>query len=446
MRITFLTMPLSVEPLGVGYLSSSVTAHGHVTDLYVYEKNNASKEALEKYLKSFAPHVVAFSMTTGMHVELLELVRMVKFINHHIVTVVGGAHVTYFPDIKVNESVDYIIRGEADVDFPALIKRLENNDVPSHKDISSLKLPLELDKIPFPDRKLLYSYKPFLLNKTRNVMTSRGCPYNCSYCYSSVCRNIYVGQQFVRYRSAENIVQECEQLLRDYPTSMIFFADDEFSINYERLVVLSKLYRKRVSVPFHCQIRVDLLDEKRIKCLKDMGCYSLTFAIESGSERIRRHILNRHVTDNQIIEGAKLIRKYKIKFRTENIIGLPTETYDDVVATIRLNAKVKSTYAWVSLYQPYPRTELGTLSINLGLFNGNNDVIKKSFVEDTVLEFSKAYKKKIVRMQRLFSIACAFLIIRCLLSVLVRLPLTSMYTRLRNMWKKHQYKKLFLGV
>lgn len=443
-KVAFIICPQSVEPLGIGYLSSMLKLHGHSTDLIKYTKS----ELLYEDLVASKPDYIALSMTTGQHVKLLEAARKIKEWDSkkYLKIIAGGAHVTYFPGIAKDNAIDYIVRGESEYSFVKLINELANGVVITKKDCSLLTLPTRLDEIPFPDRGLIYKFSDFRDNYVRNVMTSRGCPFNCLYCYNSVYRELYKGQQIVRYRSAQNVIDECVDLISRYPTKMIFFADDEFSMNIERLQEMKKLYVEQVKLPFHCQIRIDMLNEKRIKLLKEMGCYSLTFAIESGDEFVRKNVLGRNISNQQILDGVKLLKKYRIKFRAENMIGLPNEQYYQVMRTLKLNIKVRPNYAWVSLFQPYPNTQLGDYCLRQGLFDGNADLIQSNFTDDTVIKMSEEKKNRLVNLQRLFGVIVAFPILYHILPWLLKLNLLKFYTKLRDNWKKTCYRKILIGI
>ena len=441
MKILFIIDKCSIEPLGIMVLSSALKRDDHSVDLYKY-KDTVS---LFIFLSLTKPDIVALSMTTGQHVGLLRIATIVKNFNKNIMVVVGGAHPTYFPEVSQNVNVDYAVRGEADYSFPEFVNNVSIGLFPSSKVVDNYILPDDLDCIPFPDRSIVYQYKDYYDNGVRNVLTSRGCPYFCSYCYNSSYRKMYKGQKLVRYRSPENIIRECQQVKNMYPTNMFFFADDEFSMNISRLKEIKELYTKNIKLPFHCQIRIDLLNKERIEILKDMGCYSLTFAIESGNEGIRKNLLNRNITNTQIIEGCRLLKKNKIKFRAENMIGIPDETWDNVKETINLNIKVKSDYAWVSLYQPYPFTVLGEYCKKNNLFDGNIDIINEQFSEDTVLKMSAQDKRRLINLQRLFGVIVSIPWLRLFLPIILNVKNNKVYTKIRDTWKKYCYEnKIFM--
>lgn len=437
MKILFIINNCSVEPLGIMYLSAGLKKEGHIVDVLKYRDQNH----LNWNLKMYNPDVVGLSMTTGQHVGLLRIAKEVKECDNKIKVIIGGAHPTYFPEVSKNSYVDYVIRGEADYSFPKFINNLASEVIYTNKIINDKILPENLDDIEFPDRSVIYQYKDYYENGVRNVLTSRGCPFSCNYCYSSAYKRMYKGQKIVRYRSPENIIRECKQIMSSYPTNMFFFADDEFSMDINRLKEIKDLYVKNIKKPFHCQIRIDLLNEERISILKDMGCYSLTFAIESGNEELRKKVLNRNITNKQIIDGCKLLKKNKIRFRAESMIGIPTETWGNVKETINLNQKVNPNYAWVSLYQPYPYTALGDYSKNNGLFDGNIDIINEQFSEDTVLNMPEFDKRRLINLQRLFGIVVSFPVLNIILPLLLRVKNNVFYTKIRNNWKKYCYEK-----
>ncbi len=440
-RVLFIINKCSIEPLGIMYLSSGLKKFGHEVDLYKY----ADRQSLEQYLRWHSPDIVGLSMTTGQHVGLLRIASEVKNCNAGITVVVGGAHPTYFPEVANNPNIDYAIKGEADFSFPEFVNDFPNGISPGVKLIDNKTLPESLDDISFPDRSIVYKYQDYYNNGVRNILTSRGCPYNCSYCYNSSYKKMYKGQKIVRYRSPENIIRECKEVMQMYPTNMFFFADDEFSMNISRLKEIKDLYIKNIKLPFHCQIRIDLLNEERISILKEMGCYSLTFAIESGNEELRKSVLNRNITNGQIIEGCGLLKKNNIKFRAENMIGIPSETWGNVVETLDLNIAVKPDYAWVSLYQPYPFTVLGEYSKKHNLFDGNIDIINEQFSEDTVLNMPQRDKRRLINLQRLFGIIVSFPWLRAFLPIILNVRNNKIYTKIRDYWKKYCYEqKIFM--
>jgi len=433
MKILFLTNPYIIDPLGIGYLSSILKKDEHQIDLELISE-------WEYKCSIFHPDVVAFSITTGQHQDYTNIARKIKNLYPKVIIIFGGPHPTYFP--HADDCVDYIVQGEADTSFPRLLKRIKSGEQNIERIIKPECLVQNLDEIPMPDRTLIYKFPQNAKNPIRNIMTSRGCPFSCPYCYNGTYKELYKGQKIVRVHSIDRVIAECIDVRDNHGAKFIFFIDDEFSMNDKRLEELCARYKKEVNIPYHAQLRIDLLTEKKAKILKDSGCISVTFAIESGGEKYRKEMLHRDMTDKQIIDGAKLLHKYGILFRTENMIGLPFESFSDAMNTLNLNIKCRPELAWASLYQPYAGTPLGNLCIEKGLFSGTVDDIKATFFEDSVLPLPN--KKRFVNLQRLFGLVVSFPILKWILPLALRVPTNKFYSFLYAKWKKNRYdKKLY---
>ena len=432
MKILFLSFPWVIDLLGIGYISSVLKKEGYEVDI-------TRPDSMWVDISVIKPDIIAISTTTGQHIRYLKLAREIKKNYPKIKIVFGGAHPTYFPEIANEACIDFIIRGEGEVSFLKLVKEIEGQILPG-KERQIEPLVENLDTIPFPDRELIYKYPENYHNPIKNIFTSRGCPFSCTYCYLSAFRELYKGQSVLRYRSIDNIIAECMELKERYPTKFIFFADDEFAINNERLQEFSDKYKK-VGLPFHCQLRIDCLTEGKVKILKEAGCYSVTFAIESGNQVTRWVVLDKKITDRQVIKGVNLLKRYNIRFRIENIIGLPGELIENALTTLKMNTRCGGTYNWVSLYQPYPKTKLGELCRSLNLFDGKVDNFKENFFEDTVLTINK--KKEFVNLQRLFAVFSFFKIPIWLVRLLIFFPKNKVYDIIYKIFKKWRYKKLY---
>jgi len=344
--------------------------------------------------------------------------------------------------------VDFIIRGEGEVSFPELVRKIENKGVlPDFKKQSDFpgvtSLIEKLDSIPFPDRDLLYKYEKNYDNPIKSIMTMRGCPYSCSYCYNVLYKKLYLekGQRLVRFRSARNIIEECKEL-KDYPLEMIYFQDDEFTAN-PNFRELMCLYKDEVAIPFHAQIRIDRVKDENIKLLKEAGCLGVTFAIESGSEKIRKNLLNRHMTNEQILNGVKILRKYNLKFRTENMIGIPTETKNDILQTVKLNIECKPDVGWSSIFQPYPNLELGNKCIEMGLWKCDVDKFKPSFFDETELKFPKAHARFVNNIQKFFGFIVRHKWVLPFINILSFIPENEYFVKFYKWYKQRCYDKLY---
>lgn len=429
MKVLFVTDAFKVEPLGIAYLASAIKKAGHETILC--KDTDAITEVW-----TYKPDIVGYSITTGKHKKFIDLNYELKK-RFRFVSVFGGAHPTYFPEMANSIGVDTIIRGEGE---RSLVKLLD--EIALHKKIKKVNdfetLEQNLDKILFPDREFLYRYEENRNNPIKNVMGSRGCKYACPYCFNYLYRSFYKGQNWVRRRSSENIIKECVEL-KKYPLGMIFFQDDEF-ISNSNLFELLDLYKKDVKVPYHCQIRIELLTEDIAKKLKDTGCVSVTFAIESGNDKIRKSLLCRNMTSGDIIRGAEILRRTGLRFRSQNMCGIPGESIKNMMETLDLNIKIKPTVAWCSIFQPYPKLKLGEKALELGCWNGNIDDIKETFFEDTILK--TPLRKQIVNLQRLFGVVVQYPILRPLMRLLLMVKNNKWFDLIHKRWKLYRYDKV----
>ena len=389
-------------------------------------------------VKKIAPVIIAYSITTGNHQQMLDVNNILKK-QFNFLSVFGGAHCTFFPEFIEEESVDVICRGEGEYALVELADALGNNADYMHiknlwvkKDGNIFRneiRPLieDLDTLPLPDRSIFDKYAHYREMRRRYLITSRGCPYNCSYCFNNSLKKIYEGKgMYVRQKSVEKVIEELKLLKEEYKPLRIKFYDDIFVLNKDWILTFCKKYGSEIKIPFIAQIRVNLVNEVIIKALKDAGCITVDFGIESGNPDFRKLILKRDIPDIKILEVSQLLKKYRIKSLTFNMVGLPDETIEMCFDTIRLNIKAGISYAHVLIFTPYPGTDLSDYAVDRGYFSGENKSINSSFI------YSKSIMKmkdieKIKRLQYLFSITVSFPILLPLTRMLIKLKLDSLY-------------------
>lgn len=425
-------------PLGILYLSSTIKKEGH--QVFIAEP---TRENIFKKMQEIKPNVVAYSLRTGFHRYYIELNKKLKR-QFNYFSVFGGSHPTFFPEMIEEEGVDCIGRGECELAIVNLLNLLRENR-PYHKtknfwfkiDGQIFQNPLEkleqnLDSLPFPDRDLLNGFKEIGFSRIRNFIASRGCPYDCTYCFNHKLKEMYADNKYVRRRSVDNVVEEIKQVITDYRLTRVHFEDDTFNINKEWLGEFVVKYPK---IPFKCNIRADLVDEETIKLLKEANCISVTFGIEAGNDRIRNGILNRHTSKEQIINCAQLLRKYKIKFITENMLANPTSTLSDDIETLDLNLICKPDYPIVSFLQPYPRTEILKIASKNNEYTPKNIEGIKSFYTTSPLKIS--HKIERTNLQRIFALVTAFPFLRRYVNFLIRQKIGFIYTFLYAVWRPY---------
>jgi len=441
MKVLFITDSFLIDPLGIGYLSSYLKQAGHEVDIIQTEKEN-----LKEKIMSYLPDILAYSLTTGKHNLYKEIDKDIKRW-YRVQTVYGGPHVTFFPQFIQGDDIG--IRGEGFEAFPELLNRLQNkteiesmDNLVYHGCINPLRPLLDKSKLLLPDRALMYKYPENFMNTIKNVMTSFFCPYSCPYCYSKQYKEMY-GINKAEIRPIDNVMLEIEELCH-YPLDLIFFNDDIFPIYDDEWLTRFCNRYWHIGKPFHIQLRVEMITEERIKKLKDVGLHGVTFAIESGNEAIRNTVLRRRMSNTVITDGANILHKYGIKLRTENMIGIVGERWDEVMETVNLNIKCKPDIAWASLFQPYPGTELGDKALNGNLFDGNFDDLDKSFFEGYHLHSD--FGKQLTRLQKLFSLIVMFPKLVHIVKFLTFLPIDSLYMKVYKMMKLYLYQERLYRV
>jgi len=365
-RIAFVQDSL-FELHSIQCLSSVLKQGGHEVDLFVLD---SEKNKIMQKLRAFKPDLVAFSITSMGNDWAKVIAKNVKSENMAL-TIFGGPHPTYFPEFIRNDFVDIVCIGEGEGAFTDLATAIDKKT--DFTKISNLWVKREgkifknelrplindLDSMPFPDKEIYYKYKLLRDLPTKRIIVSRGCPYACSYCFNHMYNAMYGGKgRFVRFRKPEKIIQEINELKAKYPLKTVSFSSDTFTLNHEWLFRFLELYKKELRIPFICNSRANEIDEETAKRLSEAGCFYTSFGIESGNERIRNEILKKDITNKQIIDAAKYLRKYKIKYVTYNMFGLPTETLKEAFETVELNAQIKASISTPTILQPIKGTTI----------------------------------------------------------------------------------------
>lgn len=328
---------------------------------------------LTRQARRTKPDFVAFSVTTGYHLKALEMAAAVKEALPQTTTVFGGPHVTYFPEIVLNPVVNLAFRGECDREFGAGLSLLNEGALPTEvpnlviNDNGQVSMgPLarlvdDLDSLPFADRGHLHRYRFFRHSPYKAFIVSRGCPYNCAFCFNHKLRCLYQGKgRFVRLRSPESIVEEGVHVKSNYGLKLASFEDDLLTFDKEWLEKLLVLWSDRVGVPYNLNATArDLNDPDLVALLKKTGLWCVAFGVETGNETLRTQLLNKPITDENIRKAGELLNRHRVNFMTYNMFALPGETFDDALATIRLNREIGTRLARYTLFQPYPGTQLG---------------------------------------------------------------------------------------
>lgn len=407
---------MDYEFVGPMYISAMIKSHGHECELEIGHEAND----FERIIHDFKPDIVGFSIMSGSHNWARKIAKDLKE-KHNIISLFGGAHPTFFQEFIKEEGVDYLIRGEGEESTLEILDAIDNKEtfdhIPNLSYINSegktkhnplRNLRKDMDEYPYPDRKLYQTLDKIQHRQVRNVITSRGCPFHCSFCFEDAMRALYKGKgKYVRIREIDKVIEECIELKRDTPVEVIYFADDVFGMNRSWLYEFLERYKAEVDLPFICLVRADLVAADRDYAfnLAKGGCQSVFFGVESGNEDLRNQILKKQLNDTQIIKAAEYLHEAGITFRTYNILGLPDETLDDAFSTVDLNIKIKADYPWCSIFSPFPGTELSDYALQKGYLSPTFSVeeLDKSFFLSSQLELP--HKRELQNLQKFFQTA-----------------------------------------
>jgi len=359
-------MKVALPPLGIAYLAAVIREKGH--DVRIIDR---SIEQMELLPEDFAPFdLIGISADTPRYPEAVEIARTAKKAGKMVV--MGGYHVTFLDKEALETGVvDIVVRGEAEEIITNLIDALENKkDLSGVKGISFVRdnnlirtpaapPPQDLDALPFPARDLLtikkYNSKMAGLPVT-NLITSRGCPFNCYFCSSSK----FGGLKW-RYRSAKSIADEMEILYHKYGYRAFAFMDDNFTLSKRRIMNFADELEKRHmdDIIWWCFSRVDILirNEDMVKRMADVGAFQIFLGLESHNEQTLNDY-GKNVGNKEQEQAIEMLHKYGINIHGSFIVGDIDETKEMAMQTAKWVQKINPRVAQFSILTPYPGTAL----------------------------------------------------------------------------------------
>lgn len=268
---------LAFEYLGVMYLSSALKNNGHNVEVFI--GNNLKK--LSSDVKNYRPDMVGFSCITGNQDWCLKACAAIKEKIAEAVTIFGGPHPTFFPEIIMEPCVDIVCRGEAEKAILELVNKNGNREnlantcncwVKHNGQIIKNDLrPLieNLDILAFPDRELYYKKYPFLNRSQKVFIAARGCPFKCSYCFNESLQALYANKgKYMRYRSIQNVIEEIKIVRKKYAMKTVYMLDDTFILNTHWLYGFLLHYKKEINLPLICLVRAGSINRRDCQTIK----------------------------------------------------------------------------------------------------------------------------------------------------------------------------------
>jgi len=420
-------------PLGLAYIAAVLRDHVEINILDAsiegYDNEIKIRENLLRYglsykkianrIRKFQPDLVGVScMYSNLFQNVASVVRTAKEVDPEIQTIIGGAHPTFMFDQCMERcpELDMISRGEGEYIFLDVVKASRNGgaldkipglvwrDESNVRNNQSRPPIMNLDELPFPARDLfpikkyqdvgipsgnVYKRKPFMI-----MITSRGCPYLCTFCSSPIFWKKF------RTRSPENVLDEMEHLVNDFGIREIQFFDDNLTCDRKRAKELFKgMIERKINVTWNTPngIHCEHLDEEMLDLMKESGCFEVTIAIESGDKDILKKI-KKPTRHSQIEWAAKEIRKRGMESNGFFIIGFPWETKEQIQRTLDYAKKIDLDRISISIFNPLPGTALFDECVEKGYLK-DPEVIENMDYSEACIETPEWTKEEVSKMR-----------------------------------------------
>lgn len=363
--------------IGISYLCASLREQGYECKIFDAYFNHWSREELIEKVLSYGPDVIGFSAMTHEIRAASDIAHRIKKALPGTMMIVGGCHVTALPEETLEEFpvFDFGIYGEgehtlnelvANITKPAAGKTIqglvyrEDGNVVKNPPRASLTSE-ELDALPFPAYDEYYPRGPEALsgkNSKYVIFSSRGCPYNCSFCMQVLGRK-------VRRRTTRNVLREMEHAIKTYGAHTFDFSDEIFLFNDNRTKeMLNEFISSGMSrrIKWTGLTRANLVSEEIIALARESGCIRMDMGVESGDDEILART-NKRITVAQIKDAVRIIKKYNISMGTYYILGHPGETVATIKKTCDLAAQLNTQTIAVGIMVPYPGTVIYDMAL-----------------------------------------------------------------------------------
>jgi radical SAM superfamily enzyme YgiQ (UPF0313 family) len=353
--------------LGLGYLASSLEKNGFKVEILDAGVEEREFDEVDAIIKSKRANWFGISATSYTYASALKVAASIKRYHPHARIVLGGIHPTLFPnDALQNPEIDIVVRHEGDITLSELLKNPVLQEIPgiSFRDNGKIchnpDRPLidNLDQVPFPAYHLLPMKKGHLTlgcakhTPAAMLIGSRGCPFHCTFCTTAGMGEI------VRYRSAENILEEIKRLMSDYGIREIHFQDDNFSLNRNNVIRFCELIIEgNIDLSWLCMARVSSVTPEMLKLMHKAGCHQICYGIESGDETILQNI-KKTISTDQVRKAVRWTKEAGIEARGSFILGNPGETEKTLKKTFNFMKELDLDLMSMNIMTPMPGTEI----------------------------------------------------------------------------------------
>lgn len=407
-----------MPPLGLIYLAAYLEKYNYKVKVIDADAQRYTIDVILKYIKSYKPDLIGITGTTPVFNSVKTLIQSIadKF---DIPIIMGGVHLTVMPEDTMNQipQIDIGVIGEGEETFLEIVRNFskKKKDPAIIKGIiyrkkdkivrTPSRSPMDLNKLPFPDRELLdldrylFSVPGKGFERTTLLATSRGCPYECTFCSSKT-----IWGRCVRLRDVDNVLDEIEYIVNKLNIKYINFSDDTFTIDRNRVIKLCEGIKKRkINFKWEAMSRANLLDEEILKLMKESGLARLSIGIESGDPDILKK-MKKGISLDDIRRVYKLVHKLKIETRGSLMIGHPYETKKSVWNTYKFVRKLRELLqVYINIATPFPGTEMYEMAVK-GI--GGTKLLTKDFSQfrrygNAVMEVNDLKRDDLIKLQKI---------------------------------------------
>lgn len=370
----------SMPPLGLLYLGAVLEREGHEVRIIPADVLDLGWKQIRKQILDFRPDIIGVPATTENRFQSFKLIRLAKRVYPEALTIMGGPHASMAAEdcLRHIPELDIVARGEAELTMIDLCRALEGGKgSDSFRNVCGISFRsgdeiqanpphspiIDLDSLPYPAFHLVpiekYNFQFEVpghgMLPAVNMMTSRGCPFDCNFCATPINWG-----RHVRMRSPENVVKEIELLIKEQGVKVFFFFDDTFNANPKRVEKICDLILERqLDIFWKCDIRIDLIDKALLEKMQRAGLFHLSFGLEAGSERVRNEIVNKKIDIEDFHNVVRWCIELGVLPNPFFIFSHPTETWEEAQETIKTIERYQDDIEGsIAILHVYPGTPL----------------------------------------------------------------------------------------
>ena len=375
-RVTLVNPPYPISPhvhmpfpqMGLGYLAAVLAENQYEVDVIDCQALYIHYDEFKREITKRQPDVVGFTAITLTYKSALHLAKIVKQVHPNCLTVLGGPHATFWDEEALQEcpELDVVVRNEGEYTLLELVQMVEAGKsfhdvqgITCRKDEKIVVNPdrsyiENLDELPYPARHLWPLERLRKVEDVFYLTTSRGCTSWCDFCEAVRM----FGRRF-RMRSPKNVVDEIEYLYKKYDATQFTFCDDAFTVDKSRIEKLcAEILKRNLKIIWNCGTRVDMVTKELLIKMKEAGCVSVWFGVESGSQEVLDE-MHKGISTDQTLRTVGWVRELGLQPVPNVLLGFPGETKETAMKTIKFVEKLcPDTIAFFNIATPLPGTPL----------------------------------------------------------------------------------------